>query len=77
MNVSPKSLSRNTIKNIIGVLVGALSGYLYYYFIGCVSGTCPLTSNPFISILWGSMIGYLVFDLFKLRQNQESHPDHS
>jgi hypothetical protein len=45
----------------IGVIVlGALVGYGYYHFIGCRSGVCPITSNPWISTGYGALIG-LVF----------------
>ena len=39
------------------VLIGALGGFAYYYFIGCNSGACPISSNPFISTGYGSLIG--------------------
>jgi len=39
------------------VLIGALGGFAYYYFIGCVSGSCPITSNPYVSTGYGSLIG--------------------
>jgi len=38
-------------------LLGALGGFTYYTFIGCVSGTCPITSNPYISTGYGALIG--------------------
>ena len=41
----------------LGALAGAVLGYVYYYFIGCSSGTCPLTSNWHISTLYGTVIG--------------------
>ena len=50
---------------IIGVLIGAIGGYLYYHFIGCESGTCPITSKPLNSTLYGAMMGGLFFSLFK------------
>lgn len=56
---------------ISGVLTGAVGGYLYYYFIGCNSGACPITSNPYISIAYGALIGYLVFDMFKKKEKKE------
>lgn len=65
-------LTRNRIKNLVGFLVGALGGYLYYYFIGCTSGSCAITSNPYMSILWGSLLGYLLFDMFKLKEQPKS-----
>lgn len=49
---------------IAGVTVGSLGGYLYYYYVGCLSGTCPITSNPYRMIIYGALIGYLFFDMF-------------
>lgn len=49
---------------IAGLFTGALGGYLYYYYVGCVSGTCPITSNPYRMMIYGAVIGYLVFDMF-------------
>ncbi len=48
------------IKIVAGLTVGALLGYAYYFFIGCSSGHCPLTSNPVISTLYGGVIGFLL-----------------
>lgn len=56
---------------IIGAIVGALGGYLYYYFIGCASGTCPITSNPYISIGYGTLLGILLFDLFRKSEKKQ------
>ncbi|OQB31135.1 MAG: hypothetical protein BWY08_00711 [Bacteroidetes bacterium ADurb.Bin174] len=63
-----KEFIKKNILRIIGVLVGTVSGYLYYRFVGCKSGTCPITSNPYISILYGAVLGYLLFDLFKSKK---------
>lgn len=55
-------------KNIIiiaGVFLGALSGLLYWKFIGCNSGSCAITSNPVNSTLYGSVMGGLLISLFK------------
>lgn len=49
---------------ITGVAVGTLGGYLYYHFVGCVSGTCPITSNPYNMMIYGAVLGYLLFGLF-------------
>ena len=50
---------------LIGILVGAIGGYLYYHFVGCTSGTCPITSKPVNSTLYGAMMGAMLFNLFK------------
>jgi hypothetical protein len=42
---------------ILPVIVGAGLGYGYYAIVGCSSGTCPITGNPFISTLYGALIG--------------------
>lgn len=47
----------------IGVLVGAGSGYAYYHFIGCASGTCAITSKPLNATLYGSFMGGLLFNI--------------
>ncbi|MCX7986796.1 MAG: DUF6132 family protein [Bacteroidales bacterium] len=47
-------------KPIIFASVGALLGYLYYFYIGCQSGTCPITSNPYGSIVFGGLMGFLI-----------------
>lgn len=44
----------------VGVLIGGLAGFLYYYYIGCTSGSCAITSNPYISTIWGGLMGFFV-----------------
>lgn len=45
----------------VGVIIlGAALGYAYYHFIGCSSGVCPLTSNPFISTGYGALLGTVI-----------------
>lgn len=55
---------KNVLITTIGILFGAISGYLYYYYVGCASGTCAITSRPLNSTLYGAAIGGLVFNLF-------------
>jgi len=44
---------------VIGVVIGGLLGYAAYRFVGCSSGTCPITSNPWMSTIFGMAIGGL------------------
>jgi len=56
---------------LIGGVLGATGGFLYWYFIGCNSGTCPITSSPFMSTLWGVLIGGSLFNIFEDKKKQE------
>lgn len=47
-------------KRILPVVLGAAGGYAYYYFIGCASGACPISSNPYIITVYGGTIGALL-----------------
>lgn len=48
------------LKRILPVFGGAILGYAYYYFIGCNSGSCPITSSPYISTVYGAAVGFLI-----------------
>ncbi len=50
---------------MIGLLVGAVAGFAYWKFIGCASGTCMITAKPLNSSLYGALMGYLLFSMFK------------
>jgi len=49
----------------IGGIVGAIAGYLYYYFVGCASGSCSITSQPVNSTIYGALMGGLILSLFQ------------
>ncbi len=52
--------------------VGALLGYSYYYFIGCNSGSCPLTSNWYVTTLYGLVAGLVVGFPSKKKNNGDN-----
>ncbi len=55
-------------KNIlfsIGAVAGAIGGYFYWLYVGCASGTCPITSSPFMSTVWGAVMGGLLLSIFQ------------
>lgn len=58
-------------------VLGAVGGYCYYRFVGCVSGTCAITSNPLISTIYGGIIGALLSSVVapkkqKLEQKEQN-----
>jgi F0F1-type ATP synthase assembly protein I len=55
---------------IIGVIVGSVSGYLYWRFVGCSSGTCAITSSPINSTLYGALLGWTLFSMFETKKSK-------
>lgn len=53
---------------IVGTALGAFAGFLYWHYIGCNSGTCPIQSNWHTSSLYGGLMGFLVSDLKKTKK---------
>lgn len=48
------------IFSVIGIIVGGALGFLYYKKVGCPTGSCPITSNPFSSTIYGALIGLMI-----------------
>lgn len=67
----PKFLKRISLLSLAGLVIGAIGGYIYYAQVGCVSGTCAITSNPWMSTAWGAAFGYLVFDMFNGKKGKK------
>lgn len=58
-------LKRNNLLTVAGAAVGGFAGFGWWYYVGCASGTCPITSSPYLSVLWGMMIGGLLVCSFR------------
>lgn len=54
----------------IGAALGAIAGFLYWKNVGCLTGTCAITSNPIRSTLYFAVTGALIFSLFKKYKKQ-------
>lgn len=63
--INMKSWIQKNKLSLVGVVVGALGGFLYWNYIGCASGTCMITSKPINSTLYGALMGYLLFGMFQ------------
>jgi hypothetical protein len=48
------------LKVVIGVVVGGALGFLYQRVVGCSTGACPLTSSPWITTLYGMVVGGVI-----------------
>ncbi len=52
----------------IVILIGAVAGYSYWYFVGCNSGSCAITSSPVNSSIYGGLMGGLVLNSFSRKK---------
>ena len=66
-----KKFLQKNILPIAGVVIGTISGYLYWRYIGCTSGTCYIQSNPLRMTLYGALSGGLVLNIFKPKTKQQ------
>lgn len=68
----------STVKKFLllggGALLGAVAGYAYWYYVGCMSGSCSITSSPVNSSLYGAAMGGLFISIFdkKAPENKTS-----
>lgn len=49
---------------LLGIVAGMVGGYLYWRYVGCSTGTCPITSSPVNSSIWGAAMGGLLLSSF-------------
>lgn len=69
-------MKTTVIKWSLGLTLGAVAGFLYWYYIGCTSGTCAITSSPINSTLYGGFMGGLLLNTFdSSKKNKETKPE--
>jgi Family of unknown function (DUF6132) len=57
-------------REIIGVIIGAIAGWCYWYFVGCSSGSCPISSKPLNNTLYGAVVGFLGAGILKKKPKE-------
>ena len=58
-----KNLIKRHLVSIIFSLVGGIGGFLYWKYVGCLSGTCVIKSTWYLSTLYGLVFGYVLGSL--------------
>ncbi|AXJ01746.1 hypothetical protein CYPRO_2504 [Cyclonatronum proteinivorum] len=69
-------MNKNLLIIIAGLLIGGIAGFAYWFFIGCNTGNCAITSNWTTSTLYGLGMGGLGGSIVKdsiaaRRENRE------
>lgn len=54
-----RAIFKKYMPEFIGTLLGVLGGYIYWKYVGCVSGTCTIKSNWYLMVPWAAVLGYL------------------
>ncbi len=62
---------KKALRPLLFALGGAAAGYLYYRFVGCTTGTCPISSNPYLSMGYLAVVGLLISGIFSKPQKKE------
>lgn len=48
---------------IAGAIAGGIAGWLYWKYVGCINGTCYITSKPLNSTVYGAIMGALLSNI--------------
>jgi hypothetical protein len=53
----PGAFARAHVRTGIFMALGAASAGAYAYFVGCRTGTCPITSSVWTAAIYGAFVG--------------------
>ncbi len=59
-------------KPALFAIIGAGVGYAYWRFIGCSTGTCPITANWHTSTVMGGLIGIIAAPAGKKKETNQN-----
>jgi len=54
-----KEFIRKHLVEIISSIAGGIGGFLYWKFVGCLSGTCIIKSVWYLTTLYGMGLGWV------------------
>ncbi len=54
---------KKRVFSVVFLAIGGVSGFLYWEYVGCSTGTCPITSHWYTTTLYGMLLGWLIGDL--------------
>jgi uncharacterized membrane protein YsdA (DUF1294 family) len=67
-------LSRSHARAAVAAILGGAAGAAYAHFVGCRTGTCPLTSNVWVASMYGGAVGAILGWPSRRRDDQERAP---
>ena len=70
-----KTIAEKYWKYALFTIVGAGIGLAYWRFVGCATGTCPVSSSWHMSIFTGGLIGMLIVPAGKGKPNGNTKTD--
>lgn len=72
-------MKNSMLQKAMVAVLGAVGGLLYQRNVGCTSGGCPITSDPWVSTLYGAVLGWLLggilTDAFAGKAKEQPGPD--
>lgn len=54
-----KVFLKKYLPEVAGTIIGAIGGFLYWRYVGCLSGTCAIKSNWYLMVPWAAVLGFL------------------
>ncbi len=50
-------MNRIIVRKVLWIVGGGVLGFAWYYGVGCTTGSCPISSNPYMSTGYGALVG--------------------
>jgi hypothetical protein len=66
-----KILENKLLIILITTFIGSIAGFIYWNQIGCISGTCPITSHWYTSTIYGATLGGLFGSMISKEKRKE------